>query len=413
MDVEEVSSLITQKLENMIEAGDRVPIIPKHLAICVLLPYAIFLGKGGRREMVNSIFRAAKVSGTCWFIDPVGSYITMLLGKPSSPFLDWLITLASPQIDWESNVDEGYTVVRWAAAALAVPDAEEVSQSVVDTLLQISSIESLRPHIPIKIWAWLKKRPSLPPVCLGRRWGTTPDTVRHVRGLRDPEILKSYFLLVWSEWDELSVDGLDEMGIVISEEFGGIGMWNHREDLIKRLDDVLERLDLGLEYLEQHNPRVKQHHIEAAQGQYGRLKEVLLRVDREAVNVLARKPHDFVLFNERTDYHERVQNLVAPSFVRCPFRVCDNRDGFFLCPHLVISSLSVPRFIAFHHFLLALLGLSRSPSQTQQRRSLRFFTTTVAPLTRFLPFLYIMTRSHCNNWGFFHTICTSHCTNAP
>ena len=178
-------------------------------------------------------------------------------------------------------------VRRWAAAALVVVDTEEVSQYVVDTLLQIASICSLRPHIPIGIWVWLKKRPSLPPVCLGRRCGTTPDTIRYVRGLGDVEILKSYLLLVWSQWDDLCIGGLDEMETAIREEFGGIWVRGHRKDPYGRLEYVLERLGLGLEYLGQHNPQVKQYRIEAARGQYGRLKQVLRDVDMEAVKRLA------------------------------------------------------------------------------------------------------------------------------
>ena len=109
----------------------------------------------------------------------------------------------------------------------------------------------------MEIWAWLKKQPILPPVCLGRRCGTTPDTVRHVRGLGNFEILKSYLLLVWSEWDDLCIDGLNEMEIAIREEFGGIWVRGHREDLVKRLDYVLGRLGFGLGYLEQYNPQLK------------------------------------------------------------------------------------------------------------------------------------------------------------
>ena len=269
----------------MTKAGDAVTILSKRESVCALLSYAIFLEQGGQNGMVDTIFRVAKASKSCLFIDPIlsGSSITTLFGKPSSPLLDWLITVASSHLDWESKVDEEHMVYRWAAAALAVPDTEDVSQDVVDTLLQISSIYSLRPHVPIEIWAWLKKRPSLPPVCLGRSRGTTLDTVRHVRGLGNFEILISYFLLVWSEWDDLCIGGLDEMVTSIREEFGGIRMRGHREDLIKRLDYVLKRLGLGLEYLEQHNPQMKQYRIEAAQGQYGKLRGVLLDMDRETV----------------------------------------------------------------------------------------------------------------------------------
>jgi hypothetical protein len=95
------------------------------------------------------------------------------------------------------------TVTRWGAAALAVPYTEEVGQSVVDALLQIASVDLLRPYIPIELWAWLKKGPTLPPACQGRSFGTAPEVVRLICQLGDTETLKAYFLLVWSEWDRL------------------------------------------------------------------------------------------------------------------------------------------------------------------------------------------------------------------
>ena len=275
--MKDVLSLINQKLEAMAEAGDPIPIISKRGAICTLLPYATFLLLVGQPRMAKAIIRAALVSKSYWFLDPVGSYITTLFGEPTS-LLNCFIIVASPHINWEGREDGEKMVVGWAAAVSAV-GREVGGQSVVDTLLQIASVRSLRPHLPIGIWGWLKDPPSLPPVCLGRRCGTTPDTVRHVRRLGDFKILKSYLLLVWSEWDDLCIDGLDEMEITIREEFNGIGMRGHREDLLKRLDYVLERLGLGLGYLEQHNPQVKQYRIKAAQGQYGKLKGVLLDVD--------------------------------------------------------------------------------------------------------------------------------------
>jgi hypothetical protein len=105
-------------------------------------------------------------------------------------------------------------VAGWAVAASAVPYTEEAGQSVVDILLHIASVDSLRPHIPTGIWTWLNKRPSLPPKCVGRSRGSSGDVVRQVRALRDTEILKSYLLLVLSEWDcidDQQPGGLAEM----------------------------------------------------------------------------------------------------------------------------------------------------------------------------------------------------------
>ena len=67
----------------------------------------------------------------------------MLFGEPSSPFRDWVITLVSPHIDWESTVHGENTVVMWAETVFAVLDTDKVIQNVVDTLLKIAPIDSL------------------------------------------------------------------------------------------------------------------------------------------------------------------------------------------------------------------------------------------------------------------------------
>ena len=112
--------------------------------------------------------------------------------------------LVSPYIRWDWLTCRGGLVQLWATAVSAVPDTEEVASSVVDTLLQIASQRDLLPHIPADTWLWLTKRPHLPPICLGRNAGTYAHVVKAVRALKDVEVLKSYFLLVWSEWNHFS-----------------------------------------------------------------------------------------------------------------------------------------------------------------------------------------------------------------
>ena len=298
----QVSSLIAWKLETMASAGDRDLILSKDQAICALLPYAISLEKGGQHGMVTAIMRAARASASRSFMDPIGPCVSMLFQTSSSPSLNRIIILLSPYIRWEVMVHGEGAVVRWAAAALAVPDTVEVCQSVVDALLQIASIESLRPHIPIEIWAWMKKRPFLPPVCWGRCWGTTPRVVRHVRGLGDFEILKSYFLLVWSEWDSLYGVDLSEMKTSIKEEFGGIGMRDHRQDLIKRLGHILGQLDQQSDHLTRHNPRLNDKLIRLAKRNYQELEGVLVVVDRETMDTLIRASLKLIIFHQVCGY---------------------------------------------------------------------------------------------------------------
>ena len=228
----------------------------------------------------------------------------------------------------------------------------------VNTLLQVASNISLQLHIPIEVWACLKQVRSLPPVCLGRYLGTTGCVVRYIRGLGDIEVLKSYFLLVWSEWDSILGSGYYEMETSIREDFYGIGMYRHREDLIRRLDHVLGQLDRGPEYLKRHKPWIDDYHILTGKGEYGKLREVLLEVEREAMNTSIRALLDSFLFNEFTDFGgcDRVQNPTRPLPVLCPFHVCDFELDRFVS---LSTGILVPSFrLVWTHMLR---GSSRFP----------------------------------------------------
>ena len=104
------------------------------------------------------------------------------------PVFQPLLVLASPHASWGNVLDGSNGVVRWAAAASAVPYTEEVGWSVIDALLQISSVDSLRSHVPVDIWKWLCKRAPLPHASRGREVGAQMNVIHHVRGL---EMLKS------------------------------------------------------------------------------------------------------------------------------------------------------------------------------------------------------------------------------
>ena len=153
--------------------------------------------------------------------------------------------------------------------------AEEVGRIVVAALLRIAFISFLRPHIPVGIWAWLKKEPPFTRTdyqCLTSETEAT-EVLRHVRALGDVEILKSYLVLVWSEWNKLRIHVSLEMDTSIREDFSGIWMWCHREDLTRRLDHILA------------HPQSLALRSKSAQH-YGSLKRVLLEVDREATEIL-------------------------------------------------------------------------------------------------------------------------------
>jgi hypothetical protein len=126
-----------------------------------------------------------------------GQYLCGLLHEASPR----ATVLVLPYIRWDWLTDREDLIRRWATAASAIPCTEEIAQSVVDTLLQIASEEELLSSIPLNVWSWLTKRPHLPPICVGRNIGTCPHVLKAVRALKDIEVLKSYFLLVWSEWN--------------------------------------------------------------------------------------------------------------------------------------------------------------------------------------------------------------------
>ena len=267
----------------MVEATNPSPIYLKHKAISVLFPYAVLQEQKGEWEMLDMFLQIAEVSaqvGFMWHhIEPL---VTRLLNKESPVPLKRAIILASPHIPWWQFTNGECLIQLWAGAALTVPYTDDIGRSMVDTLLRITHSDTLLPHIPVSMWSWLNKQPPLNPVCWGRYWGTYQGVVQTIRTLGDSEILKSYFLLVWSEWDDLRPGGFFEMCISIRGDFSGTGMENHRQDLLQHLDRVLKQLDLGLEYLQQYKPSLTVGDIWSMKGRYARLKKILLEVDGQA-----------------------------------------------------------------------------------------------------------------------------------
>jgi len=260
----------------MVEAGDSDRIISKRKAINTLFPYAIFLEESGQQGMMDAILRAARVSDSkssnlgkfMWH--HVKLYTSRLFERRSPTSLNRVITLISPYVPWEEMLNNPIAAYRWAAAVSATQYTEEVGQNVVDALLQIASDDFLRHYIPINIWELLKKEPSLPSMYHGLVKGGSGDVVAHVRGLGDVGLLKSLFLLLWTDQCTPSSDGTRAMEESIRTDFSGSGMEQHRRDLIERLDYVLGRLE--------QNPQ--QAHFQEAKDQYTKLKGALSGVDR-------------------------------------------------------------------------------------------------------------------------------------
>ena len=245
-------------------------------AFSALFPYAAHQARGGDRGMFDVILNVALTSTSWGFMwQSIDPYITSLFDESNPPHLHQAVILASPCADWDSWRYTPNAVARWSAAVLATPYSEEIGRNVVDALLQIASNKTLRPHIPAKIWEWLKRRPSLPPVSRGRQRGIAAGLVYQIQGFKKIEILKSYLLLVWSEWEFVNQIICMMMRSVIREEFSGIAMQRHREDLIERLNHILGQLDQGLEYFKQRQPQTSEHDIERRTRNYGVLKEML------------------------------------------------------------------------------------------------------------------------------------------
>ena len=270
--------------------------------------------------------------------------ISMLFVEASSNCPIRVVTHLSLYAGWGRYAGFGENAVNWWAAAIsAFRHPEEIDPSTVATLLLIASDDRLLPYIPDHIWAWLRKRPSLPPICEGRKEGTKDHVVRRIRELGDVEILESYFLLVWSEWDSIYWNNsLSEMHTSIREDLGGIGMWRNRGVLIERLYHVLGQLDRGLKYLKRQNPSLGEYQIQSAREQYGALKELLLEVDRKASETLTRTP--FKLIN--------LFNLLTPAnFHRIPLDVhlCPPSPMPVVAPSSATLSLRSLKFVPLSH----------------------------------------------------------------
>jgi hypothetical protein len=269
-----VSRLITQKLEAMVEAADSDLVISKRKAINTLLPYAICLEQGGQQTMMDTISRVARVSrsskNVIFMWHQVVLYISKLFETRSPTSLNRVIVLISPYVPWTHALNSKIPVARWAAAASTIPYTEEVGSSVVDALFRIAWVDLLLPHIPIHIWLLLKR---LPPPPLGSSIGR-PEIVRHVHRIGDIDILKSYFLFLWTDLYTPSSEGTHAMRTSIREVFSGPEMGEHRKDLIERLEHVLGQLDQELETSPDND------FSQQAKRRYTKLKDTLLEMSR-------------------------------------------------------------------------------------------------------------------------------------
>ena len=288
-----ILGLITGKLESLAGARDKNALLRKSKAITALFPYAVWQERDKEHPILDMIMRALKTapSFTLWlpYLEP---FREILHDGTSHVSSKRALMLASPYIPWVWWQFDGVDLVRmWVLlAASLVPKEEEIAPSVVDTIFQIAYNELPPPPLHGDVWSWLTLRPSLPPVCEGRDLGSSSDVVQMVRDLKDIEILKSYLLVIWSEWNSYYWFGSDAMQISIREDFSGTEMNSHRAALLQRLDHVLAQLDRGLEHLQQDKWWLSEDDLQRMKRQYGELRETLLEVDREALKVLTCVP---------------------------------------------------------------------------------------------------------------------------
>jgi len=292
--------MITQKLEHMGKSANSNPIQRKRKAVSALFPYALILERRGQWWMLDALSRAAMVANSrpfMWY--HIKSFILTLFDNPNPPSLSWVLGLIAPGVLWRNQSYET-SVVAWRTVSSSC--TREIGLGAVDEVLQVAFTFPEQPTILLAF----QRRPS----------GAGGDVVRRVRALGDPGILKSYLLLLWSEWFHIDSrsGGLDEMQISIREDFSGIGMGCHREDLIKRLDHILEQLN-------------RNRATQLPREQYEELRRLLLEVDGDAVNTLSRASPRLRNPFWSTNTHRHVQNLTQPSCALYPYRVHNFTSG--------------------------------------------------------------------------------------
>ena len=288
----------------------------KSEALRLLLWYAIEQERCGDTDLFNAILHLKKREFDRWC--PHELYWHPDAWKMFTYASPRAIILVTPYLDWRRERLSGAQdlISKWVAAISVVPHTEEVTENVVDTLLQISANPYLRSSIPADAWSWLDERPSLPPVCKGRRLGGDRDTVRTVRGL-NKGILASYLIMIWSEWKPLSDDGFAEMRMSVREDFNGVGNGHHRAELIQRLGYVLDELgrlsgspDTNLEGDKLWRDKVERH-SPVMKDRYGELKRIL---DQETTEIFDCMCPCFILFSPLT--------LMDPHRMPLDPRVC-------------------------------------------------------------------------------------------
>ena len=155
---------------------------------------------------------------------------------------------------------------------------DDLGQEVVVALLGMASNGGILPHSNpvVAQWAWLNKRPILPPsvfrsraVKRGSRPFGSSGTSRsscHICILSGRSGTSSAAVMVYR---------------LIGEELSGIGASGYCTDLIRRLDYVLSQLDQRRKYLFP-NVRVSRTRFSRTKQEYEEFRRVLSEMEKEA-----------------------------------------------------------------------------------------------------------------------------------
>jgi len=269
--------LIIKQLITWANAHDLSTLRRNYKAITALFPYVAQQGRYRQNPMIfNAFLHAANASSlgeSLW--ERIQPFTNTLLNDASDIPLKRAAMFASPYILWYRQ-DFRDLVQAWVETASAIPKEKEIAPSVVGALLQVAHKGLLPPGNHGDVWSWLTLRPSLPPICRGRNLGSSPRVMLQVRGLEDIEILKSYLLVVWSEWDCLQDP--PKMYKCIREEFSGVEASSHRAELVQRLDEVIRELNKGLVYLQRDKPDLEEEELRKRKRQYEKLRKILKEI---------------------------------------------------------------------------------------------------------------------------------------
>jgi len=284
----------------MAEVGDHHQIQSKHKTINALLSYAVLQERDGQPQMLDAFLCAARASRMLKF-------------------------------GWSR-------ARRLAAATSTVPCTDEAARDVLDTMLQIASQDALLLHIPTDFWFRLIKRPSLPPVCLGRDVGAHLHVAKAVRGLGDIEIAKAYFLLIWSEWDYLVSGGFDESCASIRGDWWG-WEWTPpcRTHPTSGSRSGTVGSGVGIPPTAQSEPGGARFPDD--ERPVRELKDILLETNIEAVTRASYPAMAFHHMLTQADVHRFSCNIYVQASTSVPINLClefstSHSPHLLLCPHV-------------------------------------------------------------------------------